>query len=1158
MQIIGELSQWTGLRGSAALGSAGESCSLLTSSSGACYAYERAEDWRGWDVIALDIYPADHNPIELTMTVHPLKIGRPEYIESTSATVLLSGEGWRTVEIGLDQFDHLHAAAAFWRFVSKVTLSVRSTSVKEEETELLVSSIRLKKRGRIDLCSDRLSITADAGEEAVYKISVHNQTNELQPVMLGVERYGYESMELELEPRQLLLNPGETAEARLRVRLHAGIAPGGYERQVVYAIPNGDANFVKKRTFITGRTLPRPYIMLTEAGWAEVKRKADTLDWARSELAGYVRTAEEWTVPQSLGAGAPYVFELKELHNLHAASVVWKLTGRSDLLDKAVLLLRRFADPLTGYPSTAAPIFKILSSSAEAAAVPTAVKVCSGELIHEGEFMLTLVSCYDLLHDEGVWSHEDHQRMDAAFRLFMGKADFAITDGDTNNIPSGAMAGALMCSLAIQDWHAIHRFIDGSGGFRDAVRTGIMDDGWYFEGAPNYVVLFADMMTRVMMACLPLGINLRDEYIAPSYLRNALLSPWSLPCEQPFLGMSFEKFGPVNRNYRSVKHIWDAMLPFIDYRGILFAANDSTEKDMARWYDLAYYVWRDPKYASVIRGGSGRDLLYGAASLPDEPAAEEVPLSAVSAYSDNVGYCVLRSQSRGRKPSEQIQAVLKYGSHGGYHGHFDRASLVSLMRHGRNAYSPLGAWYSYFSFMFKMWVQTSMAHNMVVVDGKMQEPKESRRLLFHSGLMLQACAVETVARWCDPPYGGQTPYPERFPEERSWMEGRDLPIPANPRKQGETGPYTEPVLQRRLLLVTDDYTVSVDFMRGESEHVYDCLHHFQGFKELEADMRMLLRHTPQMSTDPYSAAQFITDCHWYDCEGPAVARFSHQYDQEGDNQGGRHMLFNENGRMNVDVHAVWPPRREVMTGWYPEEGGVSKNVSYTVLGDGCVLNAGCFGAWILGTRRIDVPLVGVKHLMLQVSAQESGKKTVFLGEAYILTGEGGKVPLVELPISYDNVDAGCGPGIDYGGGPVHFAGQPFADAIPFEPVDSSRLAAVSINLVGLDAVSFHGVIGGDYPVGQDPAHRKTMGIRSEGREALFINVLETYEGKAMIERVVADSPHELTVSLRDGRTQRISLFNLENTGNGLAVELREFMKGTEVKMERASVKAILI
>jgi hypothetical protein len=524
----------------------------------------------------------------------------------------------------------------------------------------------------------------------------------------------------------------------------------------------------------------------------------------------------------------------------------------------------------------------------------------------------------------------------------------------------------------------------------------------------------------------------------------------------------------------------------------------------------------------------------------------------MSSYSDNAGYCVLRSQLEGRKPSEQIQAVLKYGSHGGYHGHFDKASLVSLMRYGRNAYSPLGAWYSYFPFMFKMWVQTSMAHNMVVVDGKMQEPKESRRLLFHSGSLLQACAVETVARWCDPPYGGQTPYPERFPEERSWMEGRDLPIPANPRKQGETGPFTEPVLQRRLLLVTDDYTITVDYMRGESEHQYDCLYHFQGFRELVADTQSLVRHTPQMSHDPYSAAQFITDCSWYECEGPAVARFSHHYDQEGDNRLGRHMMFNENGRMNVDVHAVWPPQREVMTGWYPEEGGVSKRISYAILGDERILDEGRFGAWILGSRTVDVSLVGVEQLKLQVSVQQPRQKTIFWGEAYLLTADGRKIPLTELPGSYENVDKGDGPGIDYGGGHVHLAGKRYADAMPFEPVDSSRPATVFINLAGLDAVSFHGVIGGDYPVGHDPARRKTMSVRSEGREALFINVVEPYEGQGMIERVSAESANELTVSLRDGRTQRITIFNIENSGIDLGVELREFVNGAEVKRERAS------
>ncbi|UUZ96925.1 hypothetical protein LJK87_23400 [Paenibacillus sp. P25] len=164
--------------------------------------------------------------------------------------------------------------------------------------------------------------------------------------------------------------------------------------------------------------------------------------------------------------------------------------------------------------------------------------------------MLDIASIYDLVHDEDCWTEEDHRRIEAAFRLYIEKVDWMITDGDTNNIPSGGMVGAFLCSLVIQDMHWIERFLHGPGGFDDMVATGIMDDGWYFEGATNYVVLFADMFTRLAQACEPWGFDLKNRRVPASYRREAMLSPWSLPAEKPFLGMSFEKFGPVRRSSR--------------------------------------------------------------------------------------------------------------------------------------------------------------------------------------------------------------------------------------------------------------------------------------------------------------------------------------------------------------------------------------------------------------------------------------------------------------------------------------------------------------------------------------------------------------------------------------------------------------------------------
>src|SRR5690606_22976362 len=101
-----------------------------------------------------------------------------------------------------------------------------------------------------------------------------------------------------------------------------------------------------------------------------------------------------------------------------------------------------------------------------------------------------------------------------------------------------------------------------------------------------------------------------------------------------------------------------------------------------------------------------------------------------------------RSQTPNRPQREQIQAVLRYGSHGYAHGHFDRTGLLSIMRYGRSFFNPQHVWWGYLHFMYKFYVQNSMSKNIVVVDNKMQFPADSRKTLFHSGEMVQVSAVE--------------------------------------------------------------------------------------------------------------------------------------------------------------------------------------------------------------------------------------------------------------------------------------------------------------------------------------------------------------------------------------------------------------------------------
>ncbi|MEM7234476.1 MAG: hypothetical protein AAF517_20015, partial [Planctomycetota bacterium] len=277
--------------------------------------------------------------------------------------------------------------------------------------------------------------------------------------------------------------------------------------------------------------------------------------------------------------------------------------------------------------------------------------------------------------------------------------------------------------------------------------------------------------------------------------------------------------------------LWDSFIDHVAYDGKMFAANDGGEWRFSdgEAFELAYMMWPKPTYASLIKYGGGRSLLYGVPELPEDTP----PLGTRSTYSDGIGFITLRSQTPGRHPREQIATTLKYGTHGAYHGHFDRTNFNSLHRHDRSFYtSGHGLWYSYASFMYGFYVQSSVNHNMVVVDSKNQESVESTRLLFHTGPHLQAAAVESNARWNPPPYMGlplRRPNPKEGESrifsgrERAQQEDVFVPIPDPEPKPGSIGEFSERVLQRRLTLVTDDYVVLADYLQGKERHHFDSL-----------------------------------------------------------------------------------------------------------------------------------------------------------------------------------------------------------------------------------------------------------------------------------------------------------------------------------------------
>ncbi len=1119
---------------------------------------DSAAEWQKYYGVQFDMRLSA--PAEMVLTVSIQRVA-PGLVGEPPVTSVqhVSGAGWHRITLPWSAFNFDQANTAFLKSVKSLTISARNPAGNPGG----IMEVRQVRAVKAPVVALECAVRGQAGpprQTVEYAVRVENGSPVGQSVALSFVHYGWEEMKPSVEPDAVNLQPGESRVVTVRVPISDRVPPGGHETQVLQAIPDGAAASASQLKFITTCAVPSPFILHTAAGWRDVRAKVARYDWAKAQLAAIVKKARAWQVPEIAGAPGndpddtygPFLFRTQEENNLLAAVCCWQLAGDQEAAEKVALFLRRLSDPVGGYPATQ--------------------RACNQSLVQEGEFFQHVAMSYDLILDAGVLTAADRQQLEVTFRLFQETIERASDSGSINNWNLAEVCGAFYCALALQDLAAADRWFAGPSGICDQLAKGTMDDGWWYESSISYNLWCASEFTQAGLAYAPFGVDFLNMKVPASYSPQVMLttelsgglavtSPDPEERRKPF-GMSADIFGPTRRPCRQVRDLWDSLLPFVDWRGVMFGVNDATENQVtgnrtevgAHPFELAYYAFRDPAYAAMIKiGGAQRDLLYGVPELP----AQMPEKFHEDAFADNVGLVMLRSQTTNRPIREQIQAVLHYGTHGWAHGHYDRTDLLSLMRYGRSFWNPESVFWGYEPFMYKFYCQTSLNHNLVVVDEKMQEATAGERLLFHPGRMMQAAVVQDEARWSNPPYGGMVYdyVPVKTFAEKCWREGRSVPLPTNAPAYGTLTGFTEPVLQRRALIVADDYILVADYVKGTNVHTFESLLQLQGFQGLEAPEKHFLRHDAQWNADPVGGAQFVTDCTWYSVAAPAVGHFAMRFGPNADNSGSR-SVGNEPGDLKLDVHTLWPLTAEIMVGTAPEMHDVSKRLFYAVRGDGQTLAGGKFGAWILGQGEVDVSVAGMRHLELETRTELAKQPSLFWGSARLVTEDGRELPLNQLRIQFENVAQPPKPGRDYFGGPVKIAGKEYPFATPAEPQNEQQSGLVRLDLTGLHAVRFRAVIGSDYPLGNEAQRRKVYAVRAApGTEARFLTVIEPFENQPLVKSVVATSADTVRVELLDGRVQEITLKNFTGSGRDLSAEMVESKDGRILRQENTEVSA---
>lgn len=266
-----------------------------------------------------------------------------------------------------------------------------------------------------------------------------------------------------------------------------------------------------------------------------------------------------------------------------------------------------------------------------------------------------------------------------------------------HNIQCWKNSAVGMTGLLFDDPELVANAVDSDQGLLAQFAKGVSPDGQWGEGAWGYHFYALNAMLPLVEALHVCGKDFYNDTVHRMFAAPVLLA---MP---------------------------DGKLP---------AFNDSDASSAAGNpdYELGLARFGDPLLAEPLRGRareSVQAMLYGVDPLPEVP--EE---SAGSQNFPSSGYAILRSAS--------TWLCMKYGPHGGGHGHYDKLSFVLYANGKILANDPGNSPYGL--PIHKGWHKTTLAHNTISIDQQNQSPATGSSLGFvtgkdYSAVLLDAGAV---------------------------------------------------------------------------------------------------------------------------------------------------------------------------------------------------------------------------------------------------------------------------------------------------------------------------------------------------------------------------------------------------------------------------------
>lgn len=374
---------------------------------------------------------------------------------------------------------------------------------------------------------------------------------------------------------------------------------------------------------------------------------------------------------------------IAEAHGKNATSLrdlglAWQVTGDRRYAEAARALLLAYAERYLTYPlhSNQGKAVKKQKGGARIASQP----------LTEASWLISVVQGADLIWD----TLGESERETVAQKLFHPALDETILNFAKtpviHNIQCRRNSAVGLVGLLLGDKALIDNAIDGIHGYRAQMAQGVQSDGVWCEGAWGYHFFTIEGLWPLTEAARNCGIDL---------------------------------YGP------EFKRMFDAPLTLAMPNDHLPAFNDSGEVSIASradCYELAYARYKDPVYTALL----ARDERYNRFALWfGEPRINSAALpKAGSRSAETSGYSILQ---RGDGPAATWLCI-KYGPHGGGHGHLDKNNFVLYA--AERVVMPDTGTHAYGSPLHKQWDQTSFAHNTLVVDQASQARATGKQLCF--------------------------------------------------------------------------------------------------------------------------------------------------------------------------------------------------------------------------------------------------------------------------------------------------------------------------------------------------------------------------------------------------------------------------------------------